>query len=170
MSSRQPSFFERYYILRGAHGLYSNFNISAKYNKKILAINLSNALRSLILENPVFAVNFFRDNANDILEDGANFTLRPLDFVRFDTVVTFRKLPSPQFNETTFREIDKLVVKVDQKISHCGGLLYGAMQVYHRLSCRLSCWPGYWTNNISRSIVTMRYLTVPLVHFSMTYY
>lgn len=91
--SRSPSFFERYYILRGTNGFYSNFNISAKYSRNVLKVNLSNALKNLISENQCFAVNFFRENANDVERDGANFRLRPLDKIHFNDVVSVRELP-----------------------------------------------------------------------------
>ncbi|CAH2353226.1 hypothetical protein CLIB1423_10S00122 [[Candida] railenensis] len=109
--NRSPTFAERYYILRGEHGYYTNFNVSARYNRPISRINLSNALHNLIKKYPCFAVSFFRVNDKDLEQDGNNFLMKPLQSVKFDDVATFRKIS--KFDETTLEYLDQFVIKQD---------------------------------------------------------
>ncbi|CAH2353379.1 hypothetical protein CLIB1423_10S03664 [[Candida] railenensis] len=108
--NRSPTFFERYYILRGEYDYYTNFNVSARYSRSISRVNLSNALRNLVKKYPCFAVSFFRVNDKDLEEDGKNFVMKPLQQVKFDDVVAFHKIS--KFDETTLEYIDQFVVKV----------------------------------------------------------
>lgn len=113
--NRSPTFFERYYLLRGEYDYYTNFNVSARYSRSVLRVNLSNALRSLVKKYPCFAVSFFRVNDKDIEEDGKNFVMKPLQLIKFDDVVSFHKIS--KFDETTLEYLDQFVVKVDKENS-----------------------------------------------------
>ena len=111
-AKRAPSFFERYYLVRGVLEFYTNFNVVGRYNRRVLRDNLSNALGHMIAHTPSLVANFFRTSGDDLKADGHNFELRVLDRIAFDDVVSFQTLEQP-FGETTLEWLDTLVLKFD---------------------------------------------------------
>lgn len=111
-TSRRPTFLERYYILRGVYGYYTNFNVAAQYSRRVLKGHLSHALKSLIAGNHVFAVNFVRTHPDDERHDGNNFLLEPLEVVHFSDVARFEPLGGA-FGAETLRALDEVVIEVD---------------------------------------------------------
>ena len=89
--TRKLGFFEKYYVCRNVEEYSKNINITGHYNHHISKILLSNALRTLILKNPTFAVNIYRDGdlQYDAKMNGDNFTVRPVEKITFNDVVTF---------------------------------------------------------------------------------
>lgn len=105
---RRPGFFERNYIARNIEGIYTNFNITAQYDHRIDEALLSNALRAIILKNPSFAVNFYRDGdrSEDSKMNGNNFELRCVQKIDFEEVVEFFEMDTP-FGEEQLTALDK---------------------------------------------------------------
>lgn len=110
--ARKPAFNERYYICRGTGKFYSNFNITAKYNKTISKSHLSIALRSLIMSNSWFAQNFFKIKGTDSRKENFhNWTVQIIDKILFDDVVTFEKID--KFDESTLEYLNGLTLEMD---------------------------------------------------------
>ncbi|EGW33817.1 uncharacterized protein SPAPADRAFT_59178 [Spathaspora passalidarum NRRL Y-27907] len=91
VTTRSPSFLERFQICKTVYNYYSNFAIISEYSHEIDSANLSHALRNVILANPVLGYNFFRVEDGDQVHDGKNFRLSPLNEVLFSDVVSEEK-------------------------------------------------------------------------------
>lgn len=77
--ARVPDGLECYYICQGTKRFYSNFNLSVELNRKTDAIQLSNALRAMVLKTPYLSSNVFRNgNFNDKKCNGSNFKINYL--------------------------------------------------------------------------------------------
>lgn len=104
MLSRQPGFFERYFICRSTGGHLSNgFHMSVSLNKPVDDVILSNALRQVLVKNPIHCLNFFRkepqsDSAELLDEDrkanGHNWEARLVSQILFEDVVIHQQLDS----------------------------------------------------------------------------
>lgn len=101
---RKLGFFEKFYVCRNVEKYSTNFNVSGQYSQKIDRVLLSNSLRSLILKNPSFTLNIFREGevAEDARTNGDNFTVQPVERITFDDVVTFQNIDGP-FEEELLR-------------------------------------------------------------------
>lgn len=79
---------ERYYLCRLTQGYCNNgFAIGARFNRPIDDVLLSNALRLMILKNPVFSLNFFRTGPGDRDHNGDNFVVHSVLKIAYDHVV-----------------------------------------------------------------------------------
>lgn len=79
---------ERYYLCRLSMGYCNNgFSIAARFNRPVDDVLLSNALRLMILKNPVFSLNFFRTNPDDKKHNGDNFVVHSVLKIAYDQVV-----------------------------------------------------------------------------------
>lgn len=89
--TRKLGFFEKYYVCRNVEEYSKNISLTGQYNHLINKVLLSNALRTLILKNPTFAMNVYRDGdlQHDAKLNGDNFTLRPVKRIAFNDVVKF---------------------------------------------------------------------------------
>lgn len=84
---------ERYNLCRNINGLYPNFNITARLNKRVTASQLSLFLVKLFAKYPVFALQIYRhQGTDDEQQDGRNWEKRLLERVVFEDVVLFRKI------------------------------------------------------------------------------
>lgn len=92
--TRKLGFFEKYYVCRNVEDYSKNISLTGEYNRHISKVLLSNALRTLILKNPTFAVNIYRDEdlQHDAQRNGDNFTIRPVEKIAFNDVVTFENI------------------------------------------------------------------------------
>ncbi|KAG7664199.1 uncharacterized protein J8A68_002262 [[Candida] subhashii] len=109
---RKPEFNERYYICRCTEGYYSNFSITAKYNKRFSKELLSNALQSMIRNNSWFTLNFFKDNDDSSAQvNGMDYEVRCVEKIKFSDVVSFRQIE--QFDATTLEEVNMLTLKMN---------------------------------------------------------
>lgn len=87
---RKPDFNERFYMCRNYEKLYTNFNITVKYNKPITPGILSNALKTMIHDNPVMTLNCFQtDQIEPSTVNYRNQVIRPLEKSRFRDVAEF---------------------------------------------------------------------------------
>ena len=90
--ARVPDGLECYYICQGMKRFYSNFNLSVELNRKTDAIQLSNALRAMVLKTPYLSSNVFRNgNLNDKKCNGSNFKINYLKKIEFESAVSFEK-------------------------------------------------------------------------------
>lgn len=108
--TRRPWDFEKYYICRNTNDYYTNLSITAYYNHKFDRRLLSSALRNLILKNPTFTLNCFRqegDPDDDEKENGDNYIIRPISQISFDDVVIYK--PIKVFDNTNLSYLDSLV-------------------------------------------------------------
>lgn len=115
---RSPGFFERQYICRNTKKYYNNFNVTSEYNHHISPILLSNTLRKLVLNNHVFALNFFRlsqfDAADDHQENGHNYEVRVINLIEFEDVVSYRQI-SGKFDDECLVELNLLRVPMNDE-------------------------------------------------------
>lgn len=87
---RKPDFNERFYMCRNYEKLYTNFNVTVKYNKPITPGILSNALKTMIHDNPVMTLNCFQtDQIEPSTVNYRNQVIRPLEKIRFRDVAEF---------------------------------------------------------------------------------
>lgn len=95
--TRKLGFLEKYYVCRNVEEYKEDISVTGQYNHHIDEVLLSNALRSLILKNPVFALNIYRDGdlQYDAKMNGDNFTVRPVERIAFSDVVTFKDIDEP---------------------------------------------------------------------------
>lgn len=94
---RKLGFLEKYYVCRNVEQYSTDINVTGQYNHYIDKVLLSNALRTLILKNPSFAVNIYRDGdlKYDAKLNGANFTVKPVEKIAFNDVVSFENIEGP---------------------------------------------------------------------------
>lgn len=110
--TRKPEFNERYYICRGTEKYYTNFNITAKYDKLISKSHLSIALRSLILKNSWLAQNFFKIEGSDSRKENfRNWRVQVINKISFEDVVKYKKID--KFDETTLEYLNMLTLEMD---------------------------------------------------------
>lgn len=115
MNSRAPGFYERFYICRDTKGYCTKgFCISAKLNRKLDDVLLSNALRKLVLRHPYFCMNFFRTTAEseDEAANGKNFVLRPVLAFRYNDVVRHKQIKS--LDETVYEYLLTIRIPVNE--------------------------------------------------------
>lgn len=88
LMSRPIGPVERYYLCRLSMGYCNNgFSLAARFNRPVDDVLLSNALRLMILKNPVFSLNFFRHKEGDRQHNGDNFVVRSVLKIAYDQVV-----------------------------------------------------------------------------------
>lgn len=106
--SLKPLVLHRYGICRNLLSLYTNFNVSGKYNSYIDKEALSDALARLIRQHPYFYSNFYRvgDKSNDKIKGGSNFVLKPLEEIKFDDIVEYWH--TEDFDEKSLEKLDKI--------------------------------------------------------------
>ncbi|RLV82628.1 hypothetical protein JA9_003946 [Meyerozyma sp. JA9] len=113
--SRDPDALERYYICRATKKLYTNFNISVELNRKTDAIQLSNALRAMILQTPNLTANAYRDdNSDDSKDKGANFKINYLEKIEFETAVSFEKFE--KLDSEFFTRLDERTCPIGEQL------------------------------------------------------
>lgn len=109
--SRAPGFFEKHFFLRNSLGFYTNLSTTAKYNRHVDRTHLAAALQLMISENPWFCTNFFKvNNTGDVYKD---YELRPVDEIKFDSVVGFSKIK--KFDADTIEYTNSLRVPIGKK-------------------------------------------------------
>lgn len=109
---RPPGFNEHTFIFRNSNGFYTNFNVTARYNKSILKAILSNALSSLISKNLWLACNFLKVGNTEPPNARKDYELRYVDLISFESVVEYRKISS--FGEDTFETINQFNNKIGE--------------------------------------------------------
>lgn len=107
---RCPGFNEQTFLFRNNGGFYSNFNVTARYNKHILRAVLSNALALLISKNLWLAYNFFKVRDTEPPNTKKDYELRYVDSICFESVVEYRKVPN--FDEDTFVTMNEFNNKI----------------------------------------------------------
>lgn len=105
--TRKLGFLEKYYVCRNVEQYSKDINVTGQYNHYIDKVLLSNALRTLILKNPSLAVNIYRDGdlKYDEKLNGENFTVRPVEKIAFNDVVTFETIEEP-FGELLLKRLN----------------------------------------------------------------
>lgn len=112
---RAPGFNEKTFIFRNCAGFYTNFNVTARYNRFILKANLSNALSSLISKNLWLAYNFYKVNSTEADAKREEYELRYVKLISFDSVVEYRVISS--FDEVTLETINEFNNKIGEQKS-----------------------------------------------------
>ncbi|KAL6019309.1 hypothetical protein CJI97_003483 [Candidozyma auris] len=113
--SRPVGPVERYYLCRLTMGYCNNgFSVSARFNKPIDDVLLSNALRMMILKNPVFSLNFFREKDGDRKHNGDNFVVRSVSKIAYDQAV--QPLEAASYGPELLEQLDavELPLNVDR--------------------------------------------------------
>lgn len=108
--TRAPWVFEKFYICRNTRSYYTNFSITANYNQHIDKNALSLSLRNLMLKNPVFLLNCFRQSGDfddDEKLNGSNYIVRVINEIRFDDVVGYETIKL--FDEVNLAKLDTMV-------------------------------------------------------------
>lgn len=96
MHQQQPAFFESYYICRNVDDFYSNFNVTARYNRRVSHGVLSHAVRNIILDNSTLACNFFQvGEGNDRALNGKNYVKRLVERIEVDDIIKYVELDTP---------------------------------------------------------------------------
>ncbi|KAK6454375.1 putative alcohol acetyltransferase [Scheffersomyces xylosifermentans] len=115
---REPTFVERYEIVRSIKEVYTNFNITARYSKQVDQCVLSHALRNVLLKNPALVMNYFRKEGklDDAKEQGHNFIRKPVQKIAFDELVTYQKLSGPM-DESVLKKFNELVFDLDKEVT-----------------------------------------------------
>lgn len=114
--SRAPGFFEKHFFLRNSLGFYTNLSTTAKYNRHVDRTHLAAALQLMISENPWFCTNFFKvNNTGDVYKD---YELRPVDEIKFDSVVGFSKLKSLMLTPSSILIVFEY--RLERKMLRCG--------------------------------------------------
>ncbi|KAK6460857.1 putative alcohol acetyltransferase [Scheffersomyces coipomensis] len=103
--TRGSTYYENYNLARNNLGVYSNFNITAQYNFNINRQTLSNGLRNLLLQNPIFTVNYFKGDKSEAAKNLFDYTVKPSQTISFDDIVEYVPLDHP-FNAENLQEIN----------------------------------------------------------------
>lgn len=95
-------FAEKAFLCAMELGYMTNFTMTVQYKKKYSRAMFSQAMRSFILKNPVFAYGFFREDTFDVKytgyasidekHNGENIIKRPFERITFDDVFEYRTL------------------------------------------------------------------------------
>lgn len=108
---RDVGFFERYFIGRNVHSIYTNVGVVTRLNHLVSAEVLSNALRSMILQNPWLVVNYFSRLKTSYQVRPEDYEARFINEIKFLNVVSFETVPS--FNEDLLEKMDKQRLPLD---------------------------------------------------------
>ncbi|CAK7910120.1 hypothetical protein CAAN1_21S02124 [[Candida] anglica] len=115
---RSPGYFESHFICRNLEGYYTNFNVSARYSRKLTAEVLSNALQHLINNEIILSLNFFRcegsTRQDDHCANGANFELRSVSNFKFNDVVSFETVD--RIDASVFQDLNSLICPVNVEL------------------------------------------------------
>ncbi|ODV77469.1 uncharacterized protein CANTADRAFT_7931 [Suhomyces tanzawaensis NRRL Y-17324] len=104
--SRLPGSVERYFLYKNLQSTYTNFNVSARYNRGVTPSQLANALQRLVQKEVWLTYSFFRDEDFSDTEDDDGWRLSIVDLIKFEDVVSFVKIEA--FDETVLNDILKL--------------------------------------------------------------
>ncbi|KAK6199927.1 putative alcohol acetyltransferase [Scheffersomyces amazonensis] len=112
--TRGTTYYENNYIVRNVESMYHNFNVTAQYNIKLTPQILSHGVRNLILNNPIFTVNYFKGNdPNPLIFD---YTVKPIEKIQYNDIVEFETI-NHEFNEQTLKSLNLKRFKLnDQNI------------------------------------------------------
>lgn len=108
--SRELDTIEKFNVCRNCNDVYSNFAVTGHYNVPITKELLSQGLKTLIEEFPVFQNAVKRFGGDDIKDGYGNYRMVKLEEILFDTVATISNKP---FDESQLEEINKIKCKSD---------------------------------------------------------
>lgn len=103
--SRELDTIEKFNICRNCNDVYSNFALTGHYNFPITKELLSQGLKTLIEEFPVFQNAVKRFGGDDIKDGYGNYRIVKLEEILFDTVVTIIDRP---FAESELEYINEI--------------------------------------------------------------
>lgn len=97
--TREPGFFEHFYVERRRIRCYTNFNISAVYAKPVSKEVLAPALRRVLLASPTLVLSVFFEEGREVVRPVSS--IRYSDLVEHKTVQAFDGAVLEALNEVT---------------------------------------------------------------------